>query len=369
MGLAILSFAFACSSPSGTGADHTDVLEAESASALTGCQIERARLERDMTTALTAAATNTSITTDPNFTLALEAADGGKYVFSHGNSTLQTRYESASTSKWVAAAVILDVVERGLLSLTDQPSRFLPYWRANGVTLAHLLSFTSGFSEEAPCLHLRTADFAECVRTLYDVNVGIAPAPGTEFVYSSAHLQIAGLMAVRAASVSSWSDLFGRWQARTGLFPSAVFDLPSRTNPRLAGGMHWTGAEYLQFVRALFKGTLLRSGTRTAMLGNQRGAAKVISSPTIAAFNQDWAYGFGNWLECPTAIGPDTFNCGANHRNSSPGAYGAYPFIDFDHRYIGMLARQGALGTFQEGHTLFRVVADNAARWADACVP
>jgi hypothetical protein len=103
------------------------------------------------------------------------------------------------------------------------------------------------------------------------------------------------------------------------------------------------------------------------MLANQRGEAEVVASPTIDAINRDWAYGFGNWLECPTAIGPNTFDCGSGHRNSSPGAYGAYPFIDFDHHYLGLLARQGTLGTFREGDALFQIVAADAASWADAC--
>ena len=105
------------------------------------------------------------------------------------------------------------------------------------------------------------------------------------------------------------------------------------------------------------------------MLDNQRGSATVtaLGSPVLAATGQDWAYGFGNWLECASALGPNTFNCGPEHRNSSPGAYGAYPFIDFDHQYVGMLARQGGLGTFREGLALFDGIADDAARWADAC--
>ncbi len=332
------------------------------------CEAERSRLERVMTDSLDVAATDNSITGDPNFTLAFEAADGHRFVYSHGDSSLDTVYESASTSKWVAAAVILQLVDGGLLSLDDQPSKWLPFWQIEGVTLAHLLSFTSGFSKEPLCINSKTADFADCVQRAYTANVADAPAPGTAFDYSSTHLQIAGLMAVRAAGVTSFADLFTAWQARTGLFPSAAFDLPSLTNPRLAGGMHWTGAEYMMFLRAVYDDKLLEPATQTAMLDNQRGAASVVDSPVLTALNQDWAYGFGNWLECPTAIGPDSFDCGAGHRNSSPGAYGAYPFVDFDHHYLGILARQGALGTFRDGDALFGVIAQDATRWADACV-
>lgn len=331
------------------------------------CAARRAEIESEMTAALETAANDAAITEASDFTLALETANGHRYLYTHGESTLDTRYESASTSKWVAAAVILDLVDQRLLALDDQPSKFLPFWQAPGVTLAQLLAFTSGYSKEPLCFNLPNANFADCVQRAYELNVDTAPAAGSAFDYASTHLQIAGLMAVRAASANGWADVFTSWQTRTGLFPSGAFDLPSRDNPRLAGGMHWTGAEYLAFLRAIYDGTLLSPATRTAMLANQRGQAKVVGSPTIDALKQDWAYGLGNWLECPTAIGPDTFDCGAGHRNSSPGAYGAYPFIDFEHRYLGILARQGSLGTFRDGDALFNVVAEPAARWATAC--
>jgi CubicO group peptidase (beta-lactamase class C family) len=355
--------------PGSSGAGGEDSGSAGAGATPSTCESERASLEQAMAAALDAAADDASITNAPDFTVALETADGHRFVHSHGDSSLQTSYESASTSKWVAASVILDLVDQGKLRLDDAPSDYLPFWEAQGVTLAQLLSFTSGFSKEPLCLNLPNENFEECVQRAYENNVDIAPEPGSAFDYSSVHLQVAGLMAVKASGAENFDALFGAWQASTGLFPSGAFDLPSRTNPRLAGGMHWTGEEYLAFLRALYHGELLQPATRKAMLDNQRGTAKVVGSPTLEALGQDWAYGFGNWLECPTALGPDTFDCGSGHRNSSPGAYGAYPFIDFERRYFGILARQGALGTFREGDQLFSVIAEDATRWATACEP
>jgi CubicO group peptidase (beta-lactamase class C family) len=332
-----------------------------------GCEAERAELERAITEKLAAAAADPKVTSEPNFTVGLETAAGYRFVYSHGDSTLTTVYESASTSKWVAASVLLDLVDQGVLALDDSPADYLPFWEADGVTLAQLLSFTSGFSKEALCFNLPSADFGACVQKAYEANVETAPAPGSEFDYSSTHLQIAGLMAVRAAGVDGFSDLFDAWQNKTGLFPTGAFDLPSRSNPRLAGGMHWTGEEYLGFLRALYHGEILEAGTRESMLESQRGDAKVVGSPTLEALGQDWAYGFGNWLECPTALGANTYDCGAGHRNSSPGAYGAYPFIDWDRHYFGILARQGELGSFRDGDSLFQVAADEISRWATVC--
>lgn len=350
-------------SPGGAGGGAGEAGETSGSS----CEAERAELERVIAEKLDAAAADSAVTTEPNFTLGLETASGYRFVHSHGDSTLETPYESASTSKWVAASVLLDLVDRGVLALDDSPADYLPFWEAKGVTLAQLLSFTSGFSKEALCFNLPNADFAECVQKAYEDNVEIAPAPGSAFDYSSTHLQIAGLMAIRAAEVDGFGDLFSAWQKKTGLFPTGAFDLPSKTNPRLAGGMHWTGAEYLGFLRALYDGKILEAGTRESMLESQRGNAKVVGSPTLEALNQDWAYGFGNWLECPTAVGADTFDCGSGHRNSSPGAYGAYPFIDWDRHYFGILARQGELGTFRDGDSLFQVAAEEISRWATVC--
>ena len=94
-------------------------------------------------------------------------------------------------------------------------------------------------------------------------------------------------------------------------------------------------------------------------------ASPAEASPLLDRLQEDWAYGFGNWLECPTATTANTFDCGAGHRNSSPGAYGAYPFIDFDHGYVGIVARQSEnVGTFPEGVNIFRQIQDDAETWA-----
>jgi CubicO group peptidase (beta-lactamase class C family) len=324
------------------------------------------QVEARMRATLDAAATDASITTVADFTVLLEAADGRRFSHSHGTSTATTRYESASTSKWVTAAVVLELVDRGTLALDTKAHDKIAFWQETTVTLRDLLSFTSGFSDEPLCINGPNIDFRTCVQAIYDNNATTAAPAGTEFHYASTHLQVAGLMAMNASGVASWTAVFDAWRARKQLFATGAYDLPSATNPRLAGGMHWTGEEYLAFLRALYHGTLLSATSTAAMLANQRGSASVTYSPTIpGALGEDWAYGLGNWLECPTAKTVGSFNCGAGHRNSSPGAYGAYPFIDFDHEYFGIIARQGGLGTYPEGVRLFRTIETDAAIWAD----
>ena len=272
----------------------------------------------------------------------------------------------------VAGAAILALVDRGYLSLDSHPQDFISFWTppadhpALSVKLRHLLAFTSGFWDEPSCMNLPFYNFANCVQNIYDLNLGYRKVPGSEFYYSGTHLQIAALMAVKARGVASWAQVFDEFKARTGLFGHSTYDLPSASNPRIAGGMHWTGEDYLAFLRALYFGRVLTPRVASEMLASQRGNAVVAYSPLVLE-GEDWAYGFGNWVECRSA----KYNCGmALQRNSSPGAYGAYPFIDFEHHYFGLLARQGALSTAVNGIDLFRTVQDVAGKWGSGvCAP
>ena len=80
-------------------------------------------------------------------------------------------------------------------------------------------------------------------------------------------------------------------------------------------------------------------------------SASVAYSPVLDARGQDWHYGYGAWIECTA-----TYDCDETTRISSPGAYGAYPFIDLEHGYYGIIARQGRLGTFGEGLDIFDTI-------------
>ena len=308
-----------------------------------------------------------AVDTDVDFTLLLRDSAGRDFSHSIGASTAETLYESASTSKWVAAATILALVDQGVLAVDDNPQDYIPFWTEEAasplasITLAQLLSFTSGLENAPLCLNLAGADFANCVETVHDNNYASPVAPGTGFYYASSHLQVAGLMAVNAAAKASWSEVFADFKAATGLFPSGVFDLPSASNPRLAGGMHWRADEYLDFLAAFYHDQILSAALKTQLLVDHIAGLTIVESPATA-IGQEWHYGWGFWLECASA----TYDCPGITRISSPGAYGAYPFIDYEHAYFGILARQGALGSFPDGLSVFAAVRAEVEAWA-AC--
>jgi CubicO group peptidase (beta-lactamase class C family) len=304
------------------------------------------------------------LVTDTDFSFGVERDDGHRYVYQRGSSRMQTVYESASTSKLVSAVIILRLVEQGYLKLDDKPQDRIATWPIAPTSplatmnLANLLSFTSGLTDEPLCVNAGFINFESCVNTIVNVNASNQVVPGSEFYYASTHLQVAGLMAIKARGVASWQDIFNEFKQQTGLFKTASYDLPSSSNPRLAGGMHWTGEEYLDFLSALKKGRLLDAASMTQLLADRTATAKLVYSPA-AALGEVWHYGFGYWHECQSS----SFNCAPATRISSPGAYGAYPFWDRSKSYVGILARQGELGTFTKGAALERAIRPKVEAW------
>lgn len=241
------------------------------------------------------------------------------------------------------------------------------------MTLEQLLSFTSGLTDEPSfllsCLNHPNDDFEACVISLATFNANNGRIPGQQFYYSSTHLQVAGLMAVKARGVATWQDLFTEFKAQTGLFTNSAYDLPSSTNPRLAGGMHWTGEEYMAFLKALKDGALLNVSSMNQLVADHNASTTIAYSPIALAqpngLGENWHYGFGLWNECQVAANAP-FTCTAGTRVSSPGAYGAYPFWDRSKNYFGIVARQGTLGTFPNGIAIERAVRSTVEQWA-AC--
>ncbi|MBR7799549.1 serine hydrolase [Undibacterium fentianense] len=316
------------------------------------------KLESEMNTQLA------QLQTDTDFSFGIEREDGRRYWFQRGASTMRTPYESASTSKMVSALIILRLVEQGYLKLEDKPQDKIANWPIpstvplSTMSLANLLSFTSGLTEEPLCLNAGFSNFESCVNNIAVVNANNTLIPGTEFYYASTHLQVAGLMAVKARGVNSWQELFKEFQQQTGLFKTASYDLPSSSNPRLAGGMHWTGEEYLEFLVALKKGKLLNSNSMAQLLVDRTASTKLTYSPATA-LGEVWHYGLGMWHECQNS----SFSCAPASRISSPGAYGAYPFWDRNKSYIGILARQGELGSFTKGVAVERAIRPKVETW------
>jgi CubicO group peptidase (beta-lactamase class C family) len=309
-----------------------------------------------------------------DFSMAVERKDGRRYTFNRGASTMRTVYESASTSKLVSSVIIMRLVEQRYLSMSDRPQDRIANWPIDSsntlypMTLANLMSFTSGLIHEPPCINDGNTDLQSCVFDIANFNAGNGIRPGTQFFYGANHQQVAGLMAVRARGLPTWQDVFAEFKAQTGLFPTATFDVPSVSNPRIAGGIHFTGEEYMAFLKAFKNGLLLNASSMSQLLADHTASIPIVYSPFRSGIGggpglgEDWHFGLGLAHECRSA----TWNCVAGSRISSPGALGSYPFWDRTKNYTGIVVRQGVFGTLVKGIGIERTVQPELEQWA-AC--
>lgn len=324
-------------------------------------------LESELTSALDSSASST------DFSFYIERSDGESYSYNRGASSLDSAYESASTSKWVSAAIILWAIDQtSNLDLSDNPNEHYTWSMSPAdplysLTLGQLLSFTSGLQGEANCLQLgvpaKTYDACinDSTNSLVNSNEGNGYSPGVGFYYSSSHLQLAGAIAASASPYSDWQGLFSAFQTTTGLLQNSTYSLPSSVNPRLAGGMTWTGRDYIDFLRAIYRKAFLSASSHEEMFKDKLIGLNIQYSPASDNLGEQWHYGYGVWLECRNP----SFNCTDIDYYSSPGAFGAYPFINFNKNFFGLVARQGALGTYPEGINLYRGVQSLAESWAE----
>lgn len=318
------------------------------------------QLESSMSSSLS------NLNTDADFLYLISKNDNKEFSFSKGSIAENTLLESASTSKLVTAVIILRAVDAGYLSLESKPQDYISSWPISSgsplynIKLKHLLSFTSGLKDEPTCINLSAGNFETCVNTIATTNSSYTTTPGSEFYYASTHLQVAGLMTVKALGVSSWQDVFQAFKTQTGLFANSNYNLPSTTNPRLAGGMRWTPRDYFNFLKKLKTKTLLSTSSQNFLESPQNLSSTIAYSPT-SVINEDWRYGAGSWHECYAS----TYNCSGDLRISSPGAYGAYPFWDREKSFVGLVARQGSIGTFPKGIEVDKAVRTDSKKWAD----
>ncbi len=248
----------------------------------------------------------------------------------------------ASASKLVSALLLLDLVAKGRLSLDATTGAVLgwPGIKA-GITLRHLLSFTSGLLPEAICTAQAAMTLAACVDRIRDAELAVAA--GTRFDYGSTHLHVAARMA-EVVTGKTWNELFTEVLAQPLGFPSDVgyFTFPrrglGRINPLVAGGLRLTTSQYMELLAVAFhagtyRGLSIGSDDLFAQQTIEPFPGATIGvSPAVQA-GQAYRYGLGAWLECPEPAA----RCQVL---SSPGAFGFTPWIDRQAGYYAAIAME-----------------------------
>lgn len=291
------------------------------------------------------------------------------YRIDKGDIAPNARLPVASASKWVAAALVMTVVDEGRLSLDEPVGKRLPDFTgdAGTITLRQLLSFTSGQGSLRGLVDVRQdpritlADSARLIAKL-----PLKDKPGAVFKYGSPALQVAGALAEQATG-KSWAQLFRERLA----IPLGMIDtewsnplwpnVPAGDirNPNLQGGLITTAEDYGRFLTMLAQGGVYR-GRRilsqqavNAMEHAQTQGLPMVFVPP-GGKRMSLQYALGNWCGGVADNGDCTFA-------SSPGALGTYPWIDRANDIYGIFFMRHRLALVQEDIEEARDIIEQAA--------
>ncbi|GAA0769314.1 beta-lactamase family protein [Ideonella azotifigens] len=215
--------------------------------------------------------------------------------------TAQTRFETGSMSKWVAAIVVMRLVDRGLLSLDAPITRYLPDYRPDTgarLTLRHLMSHSSGVPNDIaaarkadPSVATQVMTQAEAVRRY--ASGDLAFAPGTQWDYSHSNWLIVQAIAEQVGGKPYPQLVRDELTGPLGLEGSGIFSGDSaqvpgmargysalkpgpqaRINPipaymAMAGGFYSTAPDLLRLLQGVLAGPLLSPEARRTLMTTQ----------------------------------------------------------------------------------------------------
>lgn len=257
----------------------------------------------------------------------------------YGAYTRQTEVPIASASKWLTSAMIMTLVDEGLLDLDVPVSRWLPEWDGDkqAVTLRLLLSHRAGVSGAAGCLGDPDSTLRACAAELGAVPLG--SPPGAAFHYGNAGYTVAAAAAEVAAG-QDFAALFAQRIAQPlGLtatrFPS-VRGGPASPNPMPAASGVSNMDDYARFVAMMAAGgvtpddrRVLRAESVTEIERDQVAGLDT-SADFAVQITTFGTYGLGVWRD---RSAPD----GTTQMISGSGSVGFYPWIDRERGAYGIL--------------------------------
>jgi CubicO group peptidase (beta-lactamase class C family) len=268
---------------------------------------------------------------------AMLVAKDNKIIYERcfGNFSPDTEVLIASSGKWLAAAVIMSLVDEGKLSLDDTASKWLPELRNDpkgGATLRQMLSHTSGYTPYQP--KDRPTDNYQTLTESVAHIVPLPPdyQPGERFDYGGLAMQVAGRMA-EVATGKDWETIFQERIARSCRMTNTHFvpvDQGGGHSPMLGGGARSNLRDYANFLSMIFndgrfegRRVLSERAIREMQADQLRGA--LVKQPEfvqrVRGNTHNAIYGLGEWREELDAKGNAVLI-------SSPSWAGAYPWID-----------------------------------------
>jgi hypothetical protein len=242
---------------------------------------------------------------------------------------------NADTQMFIASASKLPFAAY-VVQKYDSISTYIPY-----------LNFTSGYSnfDNSTCnpQNLPAQTIAQCDTDGNNV-INAAEAQNQTFHYEGGHMQHLAAAATADGGLGLGSLDSNGLASEVNSWLGTTFNY---VEPQPPGGIEASAAQYRVFLQRLLIGS--SSPLKIAsMLGDYSRCTQYDSKncPNAAppdASNVDlipdnFDYGLGHWIEDDPQAAPSS-----NFAYSSAGAHGFYPWVSFDRKWYGILARQSGL--------------------------
>lgn len=282
-----------------------------------------------------------------SFAVILVTTDGVVYRKAFGNYPIDQIEPIASSSKWLAGALVMALVDEGKLSLDDPVSKYLPEFTGEkaGITVRQLFSHTSGLPAEIGCRNNRRTTLDACAKQIAKLKLNAEP--GTQFFYGGISMHVGGRV-VEVVGGKSFNDLFiEKISQPLGMANTDFYAYGATQNPRPAGDARSTLDDYAKFLQMILNGgelngrRVLSAKAVVVMHQDQTGGSTIKYSifwnkgyldPTLPSAR----YGVGLWGEKIDA------QSGKILLASSPGALGSYPWVDFENKVAGVIFTRGS---------------------------
>jgi CubicO group peptidase (beta-lactamase class C family) len=261
-----------------------------------------------------------------------------------GEFNSKTQAPIASCSKWLTAALVMQFVDEGKLSLDDKVVKYIPEFEKyfkNYITIRQCLSHTTGIADDDKFLKrlLARKKFASLEEEVNEMaSRDIRANAGTDFWYGNVGLNIAGRV-LEVISKKKFEVLIKLKLLNPLGMRKTTFNTLDGTPPNPSGGAISTADDYMKFlVMLLNKGKyngvqVLSEESVTEMMKVQNKPEQIKYAPKAA---EGFNYASGSWaIEEKGGVATTL---------ASPGLFGTWPMIDFCRGYAYIVFVKNLLG-------------------------
>lgn len=271
----------------------------------------------------------------------------------YGDFKIKTIAPIASCSKWLTAALVMQMVDEGKISLDDKVSKYLPVFELYGkayITIRHCLSHMTGIQSDGNKLLklFERKKFSSLDEEVTEfAKKEIQDNPGIAFRYSNIGLNIAARV-VEVVTKKKFDALIKQKLFMPLGMRNTTFSTLDGSAPNPSGGAKSTAADYIKFLQMLLNNgkaggkQIISEASVAEMRRAQVTKEQIKYAPKVA---EGFTYALGSWDLTPgLPLTPHGGGIAGSSVLACPGLFGTWPMIDFSRGYACIFFVKSLLG-------------------------